>query len=74
MALPLKRGLKRVGLFLAILGPGFITSTADNDAGGIATYAVAGAQEGYGMLWALLLITLSLGVIQEMSAPPRVWR
>ena len=68
MVLPLKRGLKRVGLFLAILGPGFITSTADNDAGGIATYAVAGAQEGYGMLWALLLITLSLGVIQEMSA------
>ena len=68
MVLPLKRGLKRVGLFLAILGPGFITSTADNDAGGIATYAAAGAQEGYGMLWALLLITLSLGVIQEMSA------
>jgi len=30
--------------FLSIIGPGIITANVDNDAGGIATYSVAGAQ------------------------------
>lgn len=54
--------------FLAILGPGIITSNADNDAGGIATYSIAGAHEGLRFLWILFLITFVLAVVQEMSA------
>ncbi len=59
---------RRLLAFLAIMGPGLVTSTADNDAGGIATYASVGAAYGFQMLWILLLITFSLGVVQEMSA------
>ncbi len=55
-------------LFLSIVGPGLITANADNDAGGIATYATVGARYGYKMLWGILLITVSLAIIQEMSA------
>ena len=61
-------GRTRLLLFLAILGPGLITASADNDAGGIATYSVAGARFGYGMLWALVLIVICLAVTQEMGA------
>jgi Mn2+/Fe2+ NRAMP family transporter len=59
---------RRLLIFLSVLGPGVITANADNDAGGIATYAIAGAQEGYGLLWLLLVITFNLAVIQEMAA------
>lgn len=55
-------------VLLSVLGPGIITANVDNDAGGIATYAIAGAQEGYGLLWALVLITFNLAIIQEMAA------
>lgn len=55
-------------ILLSVLGPGIITANVDNDAGGIATYAIAGAQEGYGLLWALILITFNLAIIQEMAA------
>ncbi|MHB1389644.1 MAG: Nramp family divalent metal transporter [Thermoleophilia bacterium] len=65
---PFRIGRTRLLLFLSMLGPGLITANADNDAGGIATYSVAGARFGYGMLWMLLLITLSLAVTQEMGA------
>lgn len=58
----------RLLAFLAIMGPGLVTATADNDAGGIATYATVGAAYGYQMLWLLLFITLSLAVVQEMIA------
>jgi Mn2+/Fe2+ NRAMP family transporter len=58
----------RLIAILSIIGPGFIAGNAGNDAGGIATYSIAGAREGYGLLWALLLITVALVVIQEMSA------
>jgi NRAMP (natural resistance-associated macrophage protein)-like metal ion transporter len=54
--------------FLAVLGPGLVAANAGNDAGGIATYAQAGAQYGYDLLSALLLITVSLIVVQEMCA------
>jgi len=55
-------------LFLAVLGPGTITATVDNDAGGITTYSLAGAHYGTQFLWTLLPITLALIVAQEMSA------
>jgi len=58
----------RVLAFLAILGPGIITANADNDAGGISTYSVAGASYGYSLLWMLALTTFSLAVTQEMGA------
>ena len=55
-------------MFLAVLGPGFITANVDNDAGGIFTYSQAGAQYGYNLLWTMLPITLALIVVQEMCA------
>ena len=55
-------------LFLSILGPGIITANVDNDAGGIATYSLAGSHYGYTLLWSLIPITLALIVIQEMCA------
>jgi len=58
----------RWALFFAAIGPGIITANADNDAGGITTYSLAGAQFGYGMLWVLFAITISLAITQEMGA------
>src|SRR5712691_838607 len=58
----------RAALVLAVIGPGFITANVDNDAGGIATYSVAGAQFGYSLLWTMIPITIALVIIQEMSA------
>ncbi len=55
-------------MILAVIGPGVIAGNAGNDAGGIATYSIMGAREGYGLLWALVLITVALAVIQEMSS------
>ena len=55
-------------IFLSVLGPGIITATVDNDAGGIYTYSVAGAHFGYALLWTLIPITVALVVVQEMSA------
>src|SRR5512134_730993 len=54
--------------FLAVLGPGIITASVDNDAGGIATYSIAGAHFGYALLWTLIPITVALIVVQEMVA------
>jgi Mn2+/Fe2+ NRAMP family transporter len=59
---------KRIGLFLAVMGPGIITASIDNDASGITTYSVAGARFGYSMLWILIPVTLALVVTQEMVA------
>ncbi|MGB2768836.1 MAG: Nramp family divalent metal transporter [Candidatus Zixiibacteriota bacterium] len=53
---------------MAVIGPGIITSNVDNDAGGIATYSIAGAHFGYSLIWTLIPITLALVIIQEMSA------
>ncbi|HEY6274394.1 MAG TPA: Nramp family divalent metal transporter [Terriglobales bacterium] len=58
----------RILLILAVVGPGFITANVDNDAGGIYTYSLAGAQFGHSLLWSLIPITLALIVVQEMSA------
>ncbi|MFN8026943.1 MAG: divalent metal cation transporter [Acidimicrobiia bacterium] len=53
---------------LAVLGPGLIAASAGNDAGGIATYASAGSQFAYRMLFLMVPITVALVVVQEMSA------
>jgi NRAMP (natural resistance-associated macrophage protein)-like metal ion transporter len=63
-----KRWRTRILLFLAVLGPGFITANVDNDSGGILTYSQAGAQYGYSLLWTMIPITISLIVVQEMCA------
>jgi len=59
---------KTLLIFLAVVGPGIITSNVDNDAGGITTYTLAGANYGYGLLWSLIPIMVVLVIIQEMSA------
>ena len=53
---------------MAILGPGIITGSVDNDAGGITTYSLAGAIYGYGLIWTLIPSFVVLVVIQEMNA------
>jgi NRAMP (natural resistance-associated macrophage protein)-like metal ion transporter len=64
-----KRSLWRtVGLFFILMGPGIITSNVDNDAGGITTYSLAGAQFGLKLIWSLIPIMIALIVIQEMCA------
>ncbi len=59
---------RKILVFLSVLGPGIITANVDNDAGGIATYSVAGAHFGYSLLWTLIPITIALVVVQEMVA------
>ncbi|MGD9817921.1 MAG: Nramp family divalent metal transporter, partial [Desulfomonilaceae bacterium] len=53
---------------MIILGPGIITSNVDNDAGGITTYSLAGANFGLALLWSLIPITVVLVIVQEMGA------
>jgi NRAMP (natural resistance-associated macrophage protein)-like metal ion transporter len=60
--------LRDAFIFLSVLGPGIITGSVDNDAGGITTYSVAGAIYGYNILWTLVPALLVLIVIQEMNA------
>jgi len=63
------KGLRtRLLVILAVIGPGIITANVDNDAGGIATYSVAGAHYGFDMLSKMVLVALALIVVQEMSA------
>jgi Mn2+/Fe2+ NRAMP family transporter len=59
---------RRLLLFLAVVGPGVITSNVDNDAGGISVYSQAGAQFGYMLLWSIIPMTIALYVTEEMCA------
>jgi len=63
-----KNIFRNVAIFFAILGPGIITGSVDNDAGGITTYSVAGAMYGYKLIWTLIPCFLVLMIIQEMNA------
>lgn len=66
---PARRNIfRKLGIFLMILGPGIITGSVDNDAGGITTYSLAGAEYGYGLIWTLIPSFIVLVVIQEMNA------
>ncbi|AET70947.1 Mn2+/Fe2_ transporter, NRAMP family [Desulfosporosinus orientis DSM 765] len=58
----------RLTLFLGVMGPGMVTAFADNDAGGIATYAAAGAKYGYSLIFTMLISTVLLAIAQEISA------
>lgn len=64
----MKKKWNRFLIVFTILGPGLITANAGNDAGGVTTYSVLGAQYGYSMLWGLFVIGIGLAVIQEMNA------
>jgi NRAMP (natural resistance-associated macrophage protein)-like metal ion transporter len=55
-------------VFLGLVGPGIITGSVDNDAGGITTYSVAGATYGYNLLWTLIPSFIALLAVQEMNA------
>jgi Mn2+/Fe2+ NRAMP family transporter len=68
LAEALRARWKHAALFLAIIGPGIITASVDNDAGGITTYTIAGAHFGFSLLWTLIPITVALIVVQEMCA------
>lgn len=63
-----KYQLMRTLPLFAVLGPGIISGSVDNDAGGIATYSIAGAQFGLSLLWVLFITTFSLAVTQEVGA------
>jgi len=64
----LKRWKIRILLFMAVVGPGFITANVDNDSGGILTYSQAGARFGYALLWTMIPTTIALIVVQEMCS------
>jgi len=70
----LSKGIHQAGrlrrrslLFLAILGPGIITMVADNDAGGIQTYAVTGSRYGFSFLWVFVILIPMAYCVQEMT-------
>ncbi|WP_084171816.1 Nramp family divalent metal transporter [Alicyclobacillus contaminans] len=64
----LRTWFQRLLFFLALIGPGIITGSVDNDAGGITTYSVAGATYGYHMIWTLIPAFVALLIVQEMNA------
>src|SRR5215467_3738496 len=68
--LPARLSRRRVRLFaiLGVLGPGLIAANAGNDAGGVATYSSVGAKYGYGLLWTVVLMTISLAIVQKLAA------
>src|SRR5512136_1874847 len=63
----LTRAQRRLMIFFAVLGPGIITIVADNDAGGISTYAVPGAKYGFTLLWIFFILVPMAYYIQEMT-------
>jgi len=63
----LRKAVKAVRLYLVIAGPGIVVMVADNDAGGITTYAATGARYGYHLIWFLLLLIPVAYYVQEMT-------
>jgi len=57
----------RLAIIFSVLGPATITAMADNDAGGVATYSIAGARLGYPILFLLMIVTILLAITQEMG-------
>ena len=58
---------KAIQLYLVIAGPGLVVMVADNDAGGITTYAATGAKYGYHLIWFLLILIPVAYYVQEMT-------
>ena len=63
----LNRFKRRLFIFIAVLGPGLITMVADNDAGGISTYAVTGSKYGFSLLWVFFILVPMAYYVQEMT-------
>jgi NRAMP (natural resistance-associated macrophage protein)-like metal ion transporter len=63
---PRRTWRRRLLTLAAIVGPGLIVMVGDNDAGGVSTYAQAGQDFGYSLLWTLVLLVPVLIVNQEM--------
>ncbi|MFH1044281.1 MAG: Nramp family divalent metal transporter, partial [Pseudomonadota bacterium] len=63
----LRKMWKAIQLYLVIAGPGIVVMVADNDAGGITTYAATGAKYGYHLIWFLLLLIPAAYYVQEMT-------
>ena len=63
----LNRSRRRLLILFAVLGPGIITMVADNDAGGISTYAVTGSKYGFSLLWIFFILVPMAYYIQEMT-------
>src|SRR5437667_1099704 len=64
----MKPWLKNIIIFLTVLGPSVITTMAGNDGAGVITYAAAGAQLGYAILFILPILTILYAVTQEMGS------
>ncbi len=64
----IKKHWREILIFLSVMGPGIITANVDNDAGGSATYSVAGAHFGYALIWSFIPILIALIIIQEMCS------
>lgn len=62
------RGRRGLIAFLAVMGPGLIAGIAGNDAGGVTTYSVIGAETGLGLLWLFPVTVVILAIVQEMAA------
>ncbi|MEI6178179.1 MAG: divalent metal cation transporter [Verrucomicrobiota bacterium] len=62
-----RRMWKAISLFFILSGPGIVVMVADNDAGGITTYAATGAKYGYHLIWFLLLLIPVAYYVQEMT-------
>jgi Mn2+/Fe2+ NRAMP family transporter len=58
---------RRTLILLAVMGPGIITMVADNDAGGISTYAVTGSKYGFNLLWVFFILIPMAYYVQEMT-------
>ncbi|MGA2527294.1 MAG: divalent metal cation transporter [Smithellaceae bacterium] len=63
----LNRFRRQLIVFLSVLGPGIIVMIADNDAGGISTYAVTGSKYGFKLLWIFILLIPMAYFVQEMT-------
>lgn len=63
----IRRFRRRLLIFLSVLGPGIIVMIADNDAGGISTYAVTGSRYGFSLLWVFLILLPMAYYVQEMT-------
>jgi len=63
----LGRSRRRILILLAVVGPGIITMVADNDAGGISTYAETGSKTGFNLLWAFIILVPMAYYVQEMT-------
>ena len=63
----LNRFRRQLFIFLAVLGPGIIVMVADNDAGGISTYAVTGSKYGFNLLWIFIILIPMAYYVQEMT-------